>query len=228
MNANQLKSDIRKRLLRVADSKKAPEMQAYMKSKMSYAGVSSPQLKLVTKEAFKDLKWKNSKEWSSAVLTLWRKAQFREERYAAISLARHTSARAFQKPEALKIYKEMIISGAWWDYIDVIASHLVGPLVREYPEKLRPVMLRWAKDKNLWICRTAILCQLSSGREVDLSFLYQCIEPSMESSEFFLQKAAGWALRQVAWYNPREVKKYVKKNQNRLSRLTVREALKNI
>jgi 3-methyladenine DNA glycosylase AlkD len=48
------------------------------------------------------------------------------------------------------------------------------------------------------------------------------------TKEFFIRKAIGWALRQYAWTDPREVKRYVKSNRTRLSNLSVREALKNV
>ena len=48
------------------------------------------------------------------------------------------------------------------------------------------------------------------------------------SSEFFLRKAIGWALRQYAWTDPAEVRRYVAANEARLSGLSKREALKNI
>jgi 3-methyladenine DNA glycosylase AlkD len=43
-----------------------------------------------------------------------------------------------------------------------------------------------------------------------------------------LRKAIGWALREVAWHNPEEVRRYVAANEGRLSGLSKREALKNI
>jgi 3-methyladenine DNA glycosylase AlkD len=43
-----------------------------------------------------------------------------------------------------------------------------------------------------------------------------------------MRKAIGWALRQYAWTDPREVTRYVKANRERLSNLSVREALKNV
>jgi 3-methyladenine DNA glycosylase AlkD len=58
--------------------------------------------------------------------------------------------------------------------------------------------------------------------------LYACIEPSLGSSEFFLRKAIGWALRQHAWTDPGEVQRYVRRNRDRLSGLSIREALKNV
>jgi 3-methyladenine DNA glycosylase AlkD len=80
----------------------------------------------------------------------------------------------------------------------------------------------------MWKRRAAILCQLGFRRETDLDLLYACIEPSLESKEFFLRKAIGWALRQYAWTDPREVRRYVTANRERLSPLSVREAMKNI
>jgi 3-methyladenine DNA glycosylase AlkD len=88
-------------------------------------------------------------------------------------------------------------------------------------------MLRWSRSPDMWKRRTSILCQLTFKKETDLKLLYACIEPSMDSTEFFLRKAIGWALRQYAWTNPDEVRLYVQKNVARLSSLSRREALKN-
>jgi 3-methyladenine DNA glycosylase AlkD len=88
-------------------------------------------------------------------------------------------------------------------------------------------MLAWSRAKDMWKRRSAILCQLSFKNETDLDLLYACIEPSLGSKEFFLQKAIGWALRQYAWTNPREVQRYVRAHADEMSPLSKREALKN-
>jgi 3-methyladenine DNA glycosylase AlkD len=90
------------------------------------------------------------------------------------------------------------------------------------------MMLAWSKSKNIWKRRTSILCQLGFKKDTDLGLLYACIEPSLDSEEFFLRKAIGWALRQHAWTDSAEVKRYVSCNAARLSGLSQREALKNI
>ena len=128
----------------------------------------------------------------------------------------------------MKMYEELIVTGAWWDYVDDIASHRVGPILRDHPASMRRKMLAWSKSKNMWKRRTAILCQLGFKAETDLDLLYACIEPSLESREFFLQKGIGWALRQYAWTDPAEIARYVRQNHVRLSALSRREALKNI
>jgi 3-methyladenine DNA glycosylase AlkD len=49
----------------------------------------------------------------------------------------------------------------------------------------------------------------------------------IESREFFIRKAQGWALRQYAKLEPREVKMFVESHPE-LSGLTKREALKHL
>jgi 3-methyladenine DNA glycosylase AlkD len=219
---------LRKALQQASDPVRAPAMQAYMKSAMPYHGVPTPLLRQVCKSTFTDVRFATASHWQAQVLHLWRGARFREERYAALYLAGDKRGRPFQTLSAMRLYDELIVTGAWWDYVDDIASHRVGPILRDYPEPMRRKMLSWSKSSNLWKRRTAIICQLGFKAETDLELLYACIEPSLGSREFFLQKAIGWALRQHAWTDGAEIKKYVRLNRTRLSALSCREALKNI
>jgi 3-methyladenine DNA glycosylase AlkD len=219
---------LRQALQHAGDPVRAPVMQAYMKSAMPYHGVPTPLLRQVCKTAFADVQFATASHWQAQVLGLWRDARFREERYAALYLAGDKRGRPFQTLSAMKVYDELIVTGAWWDYVDDIASHRVGPILRDYPAPMRRKMLSWSKSNNLWKRRTAIICQLGFKAETDLELLYACIEPSLGSQEFFLQKAIGWALRQYAWTDGAEIRKYVRLNRTRLSPLSCREALKNI
>ncbi len=135
-------------------------MQAYMKSAMPYHGVSAPLLRQVCKATFADEQFASASQWRADVLELWRGARFREERYAALNLAGDKRARPFQSPSTMKMYEELIVTGAWWDYVDDIASHRVGPILRDHPAPMRRKMLSWSKSKDLWKRRTAIICQL--------------------------------------------------------------------
>src|SRR5258708_37179814 len=130
---------------------------------------------------------------------------------------------SFQTLQGLPMYEEMIVTGAWWDYVDELASRRLGPLLRRYPRAMRRKMLAWSKSKDVWKRRSAILCQLGFKAETDLDLLYAVIEPAIDSKGFFLRKAIGWALRQYAWTNPDEVLRYVTLNQRRLSPLSRRE-----
>ena len=223
-----LAATLRASLTAAADPARAPGMQAYMKSAMPYLGVSAVPMRAVCKAVFADLAWRDAAAWQRDVLAIWRGAQFREERHAAIELTGIRAARAFQTMEAIRLYEEMIVTGAWWDYVDIIASHRLWAILRNDPATMKPLMRAWAQDDDLWKRRSAILVQLKAKADTDLDLLYACIEPSIGSSEFFLRKAIGWALRQYAWTDPAEVSRYVAANAGRLSGLSRREALKNV
>jgi 3-methyladenine DNA glycosylase AlkD len=220
--------ELRKALRAAGDPAKAPIMQAYMKSTMAYHGVPTPLLRELCRHVFADLQFANAADWQAQVLNLWRNARFREERYAALKLTGHKQARPFQTPAAMKMYEELIVTGAWWDYVDEIASRRVGPILRDHMAPMRRKMLSWSTSKDLWKRRTSIICQLGFKEATDLELLYASIEPSLGSREFFLQKAIGWALREYAWTDGAEVKRYVRLNNTRLSALSRREALKNL
>ena len=203
-------------------------MQAYMKSAMPYYGIQMPGLRAICKRLFTAHPIQTASAWRDACLRIWREAQFREERYAAIGLTGVRLYSSLQTLETVAMYEEMIVTGAWWDFVDSIASKRLGALLSSYPTRMRKEMLKWSRCPNLWKRRSAILCQLGFKRDTDLDLLYACIEPSLSSKEFFLQKAIGWALRQYAWTDPREVVRYVRERGNELGRLSRREALKNI
>jgi len=224
-----LAGSLRRELKLAGDPKRALGAQAYMKSEMPFYGVGAVPLRSICKRLFEEFPREEASEWRKAVLSLWREAKFREERYAAIELTGASRYKSFQTLDALPMYEEMIVSGAWWDYVDAIAANRIGRyLLRRYPRQLRAEMLRWSRGDNLWKRRTSIICQLTFRNETDLSLLYASIEPSLDSKEFFLRKAIGWALRQYARIDPEEVRKYVEKNEGRLSPLSGREAMKHI
>jgi 3-methyladenine DNA glycosylase AlkD len=224
----RLSEALRTRLEAAADPVKAAAMQAYMKSAMPYFGVQTPRLRAICRQAFAGLDFASPAAWQGDVLAIWRAAGHREEWYAAIELASDRAARDFQRISALPMYAEMIVSGAWWDVVDAIATGPLYAILANDRSAMSATMREWARGDDLWLRRSAILCQLPAKAATDLSLLYDCIEPSLDSREFFLRKAIGWALRQYARTDPDEVARYVAANAERLSPLSRREALKHI
>jgi 3-methyladenine DNA glycosylase AlkD len=203
-------------------------MRAYMKSAMPYLGVQTPGLREACRLVFSTHSLDSFDDWRETVLALWRGARFREERYAALLLTGERRYRGYQTLDALPLYEELIVTGAWWDYVDLIASQRIGALLKRYPSRMRRTMRAWSRSTDMWKRRTAILCQLSFKADTDLALLYDCIEPNLGDKEFFIRKAIGWALRQHAWTDAKEVQRYVARNRARLTALSTREALKNV
>ena len=225
--SHKLISALRRELAAAAKPTDAPQMQSYMKSSMPYYGVKATPLRKIAKDVFARFPLESFEDWHDTVLALWRKAKFREERYCTIELCGYKPYKRYQTLDTLPLYEELIVTGAWWDFVDPIAAHRLGDLLRSYPKPMKACFLQWSVDDNMWKRRGAILSQLRFKDETDLKLLYQCIKPSLESDEFFLQKAIGWALRAYAWCDIAEIERYVEANQHRLSKLSQREALKN-
>ncbi|MEU4831861.1 DNA alkylation repair protein [Streptosporangium sp. NPDC023615] len=221
-----LQKAVRTALTDVADASKAPVMQAYMKSEMPFLGVQAAPRRAALRRVFAEYPVDAAYAWQEATLALWRGAEYREERYAAIELTGFRLYRAFQTTDTLPMYEEMIVTGAWWDYVDDLAIRRIGGLLAAFPDTMRPLMLRWARGADLWKRRTAILCQNRFKAATDTGLLYACIEPSLSDNDFFARKAIGWALREYARTNPGEVVRYV--DHTGISGLSRREALKNL
>jgi 3-methyladenine DNA glycosylase AlkD len=224
----ELIADVRTELARVADPAKAPAMQAYMKSAMPYLGIPAPALRQVCRAVFAAHSLASFDEWRATALALWREARYREERYVAIGLTGDRHYRSYQRLDALPIYEEMIVTGAWWDYVDDLATHRIGPLLALYPDPMRATMLAWSRDANLWKRRTAILSQLSFKAATDEALLFACIAPNLHDKDFFIRKAIGWALREYAKTYPDAVRRYVIEHEVTLSPLSRREATKHL
>ncbi len=212
---------VRTGLESLADSRKAPEMQAYMKSDMPFLGVQKPGRVTL----LRSLPRLDSREvWLDVVQTLWREAAYREERYVALALS---GDRRFQDLELMPWFDEMIVTGAWWDYVDEIASKRVGPLLRSHPEVLRPLMLEWSVDPDKWRRRTSVICQLGFKSATDDELLTACVDANIADPDFFLRKGIGWALREYAKTEPGWVRTFVDARPG-LSPLSRREALKHL
>jgi 3-methyladenine DNA glycosylase AlkD len=218
---------VRSGLASLANPAKAPEMQAYMKSSTPYRGVPKPERAALTRALFTEHVLSSDAEWVDTILALWREAEFREERYVAIDLSGARRYASWQSSALVPVYDELIVTGAWWDYVDEIASRRIGPLVRAEPDVMKPLMRKWSTDDDLWRRRTSIICQLASKAATDTALLADCIEPSVEEKDFFLRKGIGWALREYAKTDPEWVRAFVA-DHPALSGLSRREALKHL
>jgi 3-methyladenine DNA glycosylase AlkD len=223
-----LVADLRNGLADAADPQRAPAMQAYMKSEMPFHGVPAPVARKVFRAAIDAHPLADRATWLATVDALWTGATHREERYGALALAGHRRYRSYQGVDLLAFYAGLVRTGAWWDLVDDIASHLVGPILLSEPREAGPVVRSWALDEDMWLRRTAIICQLGAKTRTDLDLLTTAIDAAADDPRFFLRKAIGWALRQYAHTDPEWVSAFVAARAGRLSPLSRREALRNI
>ncbi len=229
---DELVRSVRAGLAERADQQRAQRMAAYMKSAMPHRGVPTPVLRPLVTGLIRTRPLPDRDAWRACVLELWDGAGYREERYAALELTGHRLYRCHQDPEALGLYQRLVVTGAWWDLVDPVATRRVGPILATHREEVTPVVREWAVERDLWLRRTAILAQLHHGATTDLTLLRDVLVANLEGtrhgSDFFVRKAIGWALRQYARTDPDWVRAFVADHHDRLSGLSRREALKHL
>ncbi len=209
-----------------ADPARAEGNAAYMKVEsrgaLPYLGVRRPEVRRISREAAREQPT-DEDAMIATVRELWDHAEHAEERYAAQDLLGLPWAHG--RMDLLDLHRHMALTGAWWDHVDEVV-HRVADLVATHPEEMRPVLLAWSVDPSMWLRRLAILAQLGHRDQVDRELLTAVIEPNVEDPEFFVRKAIGWALREVARHHPDWVREFV--DTHPLSPLSRREALKHL
>ena len=224
----ELVAAIRAALAGAGDPDRAAAQQRYMKSAMPYRGVSSPELTSLLRPLLRAYEPGGRASWDATVRVLWDQAEHREEWYAALAVARHRRARRWLDAGSLDLSRHLVVTGAWWDVVDVVAVHLVGVALRADRTAATPVVRAWASDADPWVRRTAVLCQVGARDEVDRELLRDAVEANLDDRSFWLRKAVGWALRDHARTDPAWVRAEVERLGDRLSPLSRREATKHL
>jgi 3-methyladenine DNA glycosylase AlkD len=164
-------------------------------------------------------------DYMAAVRALWTRPH-REEKYCAIRLA--VDYPQYVTIGSVPLYRQMIIEGGWWDFVDDIAARLVGNVLLNDRARMHPKLDRWIDDPNMWIRRTAILSQLKHKAATDQDQLFGYSLKRADEKEFFIRKAIGWALREYAKTQPGTVRAFALEHRERLSGLSFREATKHL
>lgn len=198
----------------------AESMSKYMQDKFRFLGVRGATRTEIYKKYFPDARKTKTIDWDF-VESCWNKEE-REFQYVVVYYLK--AMQKFLKREDISRLKYLIVTKSWWDTVDLLAK-VVGSLVIRI-EGYDQIMLEWSKDSNIWLKRVAILYQLSLKEKVDKQVLERILVNNLGDSEFFINKAIGWALRDYSKFNPEWVREFIEKNKNGIANLSLREASK--
>ncbi|QBO35228.1 6-O-methylguanine DNA methyltransferase [Periweissella cryptocerci] len=197
-------------------------MEAYMKHLFKYQGVKKPELRQLERELFKESRQWDEPELLKQVKYYWEKPT-REYQYVAMDLLEKNYKRS--GAATLLYMSELVENHPWWDSVDTLRK-TIGLILRNKPELWAEWSQYYLKHASFWSRRVAITLQLQFHEATNLDYLVTAIENDLHTDEFFVQKAIGWALREVFKDNPDWVTTFIA-NHPSMSNLAVREALKN-
>lgn len=195
-------------------------MAAYMKNHFDFLGIKAPERKALSKDFIKVAKKSKEVDWQ-VVDDLWQLPQ-REFQYLACdylkALEKHIDEKDIHK------LKDLVTTKSWWDSVDSLDT-LIGNI--NFPSQaVDETMIKWSLDDNIWLRRVAINHQRSRKEKTKTDILEEILLNNLKQTEFFINKAMGWALREYSKTNPSWVKDFIENNKEGLSKLTIREGSK--
>jgi 3-methyladenine DNA glycosylase AlkD len=147
----------------------------------------------------------------------------REMHYFALETVQKAMKK--QPEDFINLLETLICTKSWWDSVDWLAK-LVGMHFKLYPHLIKPVTGRWMDSGHMWLQRVSMIFQLTYKDKTDPDLMFEYIRRLAGSKEFFIQKGAGWALRQYSKTNPEAVQAFIESTV--LAPLTKREGMKTI
>lgn len=201
-----------------ADPVQAGFMAAYMKHRFAFMGIKTPTRRRLFRPYLKELK--KQAPHLDFVRACYKQPE-REFQYIAIDYLIAIKNRLHR--EDVPFLQQLITTKSWWDSVDGL-DEIIGDI--HLREDLTDILLVWSVHEDMWLRRVAIDHQLQFKDRTDPALLAQIIENNLGSTEFFINKAIGWSLREYAKREPDWVRHFVETHP--LSALSKREALKHL
>ncbi len=196
--------------------------QSYMKDISQFLGVRTPIRRALVKKLAKDLPTPTSNELGQTARALWRLDR-REYQYAGcdlIAVFKECADKNFLKDHV----EYLITHKSWWDTVDSLGTVAVSPLTVRFPSL--GLMNKWNKSNDMWLNRAAIQHQRGRKYDTDVELLLRYCHDHSDDERFFIAKAIGWALRDLAYFDRLSVTKFLEEHPD-LDNVAVREALKH-
>lgn len=208
--------DIFETLRAIGNPEKAVQMSAYMRNQFSFLGIPTPDRRKLSRDFLKTL-GQTTIDWDFVFLC-WQQPE-REFQYLAVDyLSKVASLLTDRDIPALR---ELAVTRSWWDTVDGLDT-IVGGIAFDYPE-VNDTLLAWSTDENIWLRRIAIDHQLARRDRTDTRLLEAVIVNNFGQTEFFINKAIGWALRDYSKTSPDWVRDFIARHKSEMASLSIRE-----
>lgn len=184
-SAPVLAADLRNRLKEKFESQRKPkiaeQMAKYLKNKYPFYGLKAPQRRQSAKSVIQHWQKANaiqevSENLARAVLCALQGCKEREMHYVGAEFCTSLMRSGPVTPKFLSVVKLGVETHSWWDTVDIFAASAMSPYLLKCGggqpcQEILKTMDSWSVSENLWLRRTAILCQMKLKSKTDLGRL---------------------------------------------------------
>jgi 3-methyladenine DNA glycosylase AlkD len=215
---------ISRELRKLGNHERAVGAKAYLKSDLEFIGITAPVLRKTVIAIERAAPLATSKALFAAVTELWATRVF-ELKAAAVELMMHRDE--LVTAANLPALKLLLGDSHTWALVDPISTIVLGAVYEREPV-IAKTLDAWARDRDFWIRRAAMLAHLKALRRGagDFARFARYADAMLDEREFFIRKAIGWVLRETSKKRPALVADWLEPRMSRASGVTIREALK--
>jgi 3-methyladenine DNA glycosylase AlkD len=213
-----------RRLRRAGSAARAEGEKAYLKSDLRFWGTGQDPIRAAVREYCAQHPDLTRTELRAVSGTLYA-TDVHELRASAIGVLERQSKTLVDRDLPWLI--TLVRKSRSWAYVDWIAPKVIGDVIARDPRS-RQRLAVWARDKDFWVRRAALLAEHDALRAGggDFGLWSRLAEPMLDEREFFIRKAIGWVLREVSKRRPNLTYEFLQKHRERVSRLSLQEGAK--
>jgi len=181
-----------------------------------FLGLKVPLLRKIA-TAFLDLSQKEIKELLNS--------PYHEDRLAALMILVRQFALEKSEEAREKIFKFYIKNMKQinnWDLVDLSAQYIIGKFLED---KNKSILFKWAKSKNLWTRRIAIISTLHLIRNGHFETTLKIVKMFLKDEQDLIHKASGWLLREIGKRDLPTLEIFLKEHYEKMPRTMLRYAI---
>lgn len=202
-----------------ADAPRAAGAFGYMKGVAPFLGISAPDRRRLLRDAWRGLPGPDAEQLASAAHALMRQRE-REFHYAAYDLLQwypKVPDDGFVRRHGARL----LLSTPWWDTVDGLVTALVSPQLHHFRDEA--LVDEWSDSGERWLIRAAIGHQRGWKADTDIPRILHLCHQHWLDPEFFVAKAIGWAMRDIARMDANAVRAFLSVHPSS-NRVAIREA----
>lgn len=227
--ADEIAARIEGALADYADPVRAEGAKRYLRSDLTHFGVAVPDVRAAVRAQHKANPDLTHADVVAVARGLWADPVHETRLAACVWLEAYADRLTADDTGLLA---ELIGESGTWALVDVLAGSVAGRLLLRHPEA-EAAYRAWAGQDEMWLRRSGVLAFLLPVRSAQtcprwFPVLGEVADPLLTDPRFFVRKAIGWVFREAAKHHPDDVVDWMRQRLDRVSGLTLREALKHI